>query len=254
MAYTRPQQAIWRGARTAGEFSPLDIPDLLLWLRADLGITKDGSDKVSLWEDQSGNGWDAAQATAARQPLWVANVTNGQPALRFDGVTSLRYMEGALVWAFSNSAATLMAVTSTNSLANNAGIFDSTDDPIPPGTTNVGLMLLNQGNRIARAGDVNNGVGYGVATTDPIVNFGRAAVTGVNAGTVKIYEGATEQGSDGVVNPISRNIVNYRIGRLFQDVFHMDGDYFELAVYSRALDVATEIAQLDAYATARYGL
>ena len=51
--------------------------------RADLGITKDGSNLVSNWADQSGNGDDIAEAT--NKPLYVANLVNGQPAIRFDG-------------------------------------------------------------------------------------------------------------------------------------------------------------------------
>lgn len=50
-----------------------------------LGITKDGSDLVATWADQSGNGRDLTQATGASKPLWVASQFNGQPILRFDG-------------------------------------------------------------------------------------------------------------------------------------------------------------------------
>ena len=41
---------------------------------------------VSRWHDQSGNGNDAIQATAARQPLLMAGALNGHPVVRFDGV------------------------------------------------------------------------------------------------------------------------------------------------------------------------
>ena len=72
------------GASAAGiAFAPTDIAGLALWLRADLGITKDGSDLVATWADQSGNARDATEAT--NQPLWVANQANGNPIVRFDG-------------------------------------------------------------------------------------------------------------------------------------------------------------------------
>jgi hypothetical protein len=59
--------------------------DLLLWLRADAGAdTLNGT--VSRWHDQSGNGNDAIQTTTSRQPLLVANILNGKPVIRFDGL------------------------------------------------------------------------------------------------------------------------------------------------------------------------
>lgn len=61
------------------------ISGLRVHLRADLGITKDGSDLVSAWADQSGNGLDFTQATGANQPLWLATSGTGQPTVRFDG-------------------------------------------------------------------------------------------------------------------------------------------------------------------------
>ena len=53
--------------------------------RADLGITKDGSDLVSAWADQSGNDDHLANPTA-NKPLWVDNQVNGYPIVRFNGV------------------------------------------------------------------------------------------------------------------------------------------------------------------------
>jgi hypothetical protein len=59
-------------------------PNLQLWLRSDDGVdTLNGT--VSNWHDQSGNGNDAIQSMAYRQPLLVNNELNGKPVLRFDG-------------------------------------------------------------------------------------------------------------------------------------------------------------------------
>ena len=49
------------------------------------GVTTDASSAVSLWEDQSPNGFDATQAAAESMPKLVANAINAKPALRFDG-------------------------------------------------------------------------------------------------------------------------------------------------------------------------
>jgi len=44
-----------------------------------------GSGYIVTWYDQSGNGYDATQTTAASQPLYVSSGQNGRPVLRFDG-------------------------------------------------------------------------------------------------------------------------------------------------------------------------
>src|SRR6185369_7700007 len=58
---------------------------LQLWLKADAGVTATAG-KVTAWQDQSGKGNNATQATADLSPLLVPNAINGKPVLRFDGV------------------------------------------------------------------------------------------------------------------------------------------------------------------------
>lgn len=62
---------------------------MVFWLRADAGITKDGSDRVSQWDDQSGTGdsnKNVTQAVAGSKPLWNASSANfnNLPTLTFD--------------------------------------------------------------------------------------------------------------------------------------------------------------------------
>ena len=56
----------------------------LIWCRADVGITLNGS-TVSGWADQSGNGNNLTQGTASLQPTWVEDGLNEYPELSFDG-------------------------------------------------------------------------------------------------------------------------------------------------------------------------
>jgi len=65
---------------------PRQIPSigLCLWLKADAGVTLNGS-TVSRWADQSGKGNDAIQTETQRQPSLVRNALNRLPVLRFDG-------------------------------------------------------------------------------------------------------------------------------------------------------------------------
>jgi len=51
---------------------PSDISDLVVWLRADSGVTFDiATQQVSAWTDYSGNSNSVAQATSASQPLRI---------------------------------------------------------------------------------------------------------------------------------------------------------------------------------------
>jgi alpha-tubulin suppressor-like RCC1 family protein/Ca2+-binding RTX toxin-like protein len=84
------------------------VDGLLLWLRADAGVSKDSSGYVSKWLDQSGNGRDVSQTTSANQPQWVSDAANGQPVIRFDG--SNDYLTGVTTSDFKPTNITVMAV------------------------------------------------------------------------------------------------------------------------------------------------
>lgn len=73
--------AIWQ----AKNGIPIPLAYLKLWLKADAGITLNGSN-VSAWADQSGNGYNAAQSSASLQPLFLANdpTANNKPTIHFN--------------------------------------------------------------------------------------------------------------------------------------------------------------------------
>lgn len=67
---------------------PTANPQLGLWLKADtLGLTL--NEPVAAWSDQTAYQHDFSQSTAAARPLYISNVINGKPAVRFDGVNDL---------------------------------------------------------------------------------------------------------------------------------------------------------------------
>jgi hypothetical protein len=63
-------------------WNPTKMDGLVAWYSADTGVTKVGS-AVTVWADQSGNGYDLIPATAVN-PTWSAIGINGKPALGFD--------------------------------------------------------------------------------------------------------------------------------------------------------------------------
>ena len=85
-------------------FTPTDVTGLTLWLDASEGITKDGSNLVSQWDDQSGNSNNVAQSTASFKPVWTDSELNGLPAVVFDGsndsMNKVNWSGGAISQAF----------------------------------------------------------------------------------------------------------------------------------------------------------
>lgn len=63
--------------------APEEIDGLVVWLRADTAPFANGQ-AVTTWQDASGRGNHASQATASQRPTFVANAINGQPALSFN--------------------------------------------------------------------------------------------------------------------------------------------------------------------------
>jgi len=58
---------------------------LALWLKADAGVTANGSGNVSQWVDQSPSGHIATQTTGTNEPQLVSDAATGKPALQFSG-------------------------------------------------------------------------------------------------------------------------------------------------------------------------
>ena len=76
-----------------------------LWDAAQ-GVTKDGADNVSQWNDISGNNRNFTQTTGGDQPLFVADVgadLNNKPAISFVGGASNDWMEIASTAFYSTS-------------------------------------------------------------------------------------------------------------------------------------------------------
>jgi len=64
---------------------PTAISGCVMWLDAEFSeIDRDGSNGVIQWKGVGG-GPVAVQTTAVNRPLYVTNVMNGKPAIRFDG-------------------------------------------------------------------------------------------------------------------------------------------------------------------------
>ena len=87
---------VWRRPLSEMIASTIPTDSLQMWLKADEGVTMNGS-TVSSWIDQSGDNNDAIQTNTSRQPLLVANTLNGKPVISFDGLNDKLGFTGSTV-------------------------------------------------------------------------------------------------------------------------------------------------------------
>jgi len=88
---------------------PLQISDCQLWLNAGLGVTYDGSDLISAWADQSGNG-NHATASGTSRPKFIASsaLFNNEPTVEFDGIND--FLTGTIIPNLNTSDFTIFIV------------------------------------------------------------------------------------------------------------------------------------------------
>ncbi|HIO72081.1 MAG TPA: PKD domain-containing protein, partial [Flavobacteriales bacterium] len=123
IAYNLCNDSITSTSRRFTVFDPAFIGGNQLWLAADIGVTQDISNNVSLWSDQSVNGNDAQQLTGSMQPVFVDSVIHTKPVLRFDGGDDV--LEGGVIAGLDSSSFTLYIVSSgaTQAVDDFANIF-----------------------------------------------------------------------------------------------------------------------------------
>lgn len=113
---------------------------LVLWLRADVGVTLT-SGVVSAWADQSPSHTDATQELQRSQPVLLAEGISGHPAILFDGADDFLQIGKGFVQDTRNiTIFTIAQATSTDTCS---AIFEASNGPeiddISLGTDNGNL-------------------------------------------------------------------------------------------------------------------
>ena len=201
---------------------PVPTAGLQVWMRADAGITLNGtSSSVSAWSDQSGNGNDAAQASSGNMPTLTANSLNGLPSVHFDGSSGYLNLPN---FASGFTAGEMFVVLRTGSYN---------------GSTTAGFIQMGN----------TSGTGASYPSGGQVIdNFGSSSL--YYTGTVPIdltqwhlYDVSSQPGGwvnrfNSVVNYISAtNVVGFPtspdIGLSGSNYFN--GDIAEILIYNRTL-------------------
>ena len=112
--WTLAQRAANATGGTAWAPSDVTSGTLKAWFKADAGISVANGAAIPQWDDQSGNGRHATQATAADRPIYRTNRLNGLPGVEFVSSDSL-----VTALTASETDETVMAVVDMDSAATN---------------------------------------------------------------------------------------------------------------------------------------
>lgn len=107
----------WSPVDATEELSPLEIPGLRCWFRADSLTLLDGA-TVQTWTDSSGNGLDASQSVPANRPTFKTGIINGLPVVYFDD--SNDYLETPSITMSRQSLTVAGVIAYPSNVATNA--------------------------------------------------------------------------------------------------------------------------------------
>lgn len=247
--------------------TPLQIPDLGLWLRADAATVlnsiapnvacTDGQ-AVRRWMDQSGNGRHFDQSTAANQPLLRTSGINGQPAIDFDGINDLLSQLTGLDMTNNAAALSVFAVAKADSATVSASefIFQISDGTATLSSrASINRVTGNQDQIGGRRVDGSSfaSVNPSAATTAAKILSARFEFSGAN------LDGFAD-GSETVLNPFqtagntsATDALSTQIGARSDASNPFPGLIAEVLVYPRALTDA-EVWTMHRYLSLRYGI
>jgi hypothetical protein len=100
----------------SGITSPLDVDSLFYWYAADVGVTTNNN-KVTQWNDLSGNGHHVTQADTSKAPTYSATGgPNSRPTMTFDGTND--FLASAAHFWGSDDITVIVVYKHTNATSN----------------------------------------------------------------------------------------------------------------------------------------
>jgi len=196
--------------------------DLVLWVRADSGVTQDGSGFVSSWVNLAPGGGNVVQATNSYQPKLITGQVNGKPVIRFDG--SDDHMESPSITM--GPGVTVITVIKTTTTARQRFISDQ----------NYLIYGFENNALFSYGGNGGGWNGGGSSVSVPINQFNIVAMThdgstsrGYVNGTTTANLAYARSSHTGPVQIGAYNLPGYGIGEMFA------GDVAEILIFNKLL-------------------
>jgi hypothetical protein len=225
----------------SGFVDPTSLPNLLLWLRGDKGVTLNAAN-VSAWADQSGTGdanKNAAQSTAINQPGYTASdaAYSNQSTLSFSGS---QWLDGVGLWAVAASQPTTIYVVGEQ-ISSDSAYFTG-------GAAGSRQALVQDTGDVWSMYAGNAFVDGTTHTTSP-----SCACAIFNGASSAIYSGASFAAAQGSGNAGASSLTQTSVGALVGGVAKMVGKIAEIVIYSGTHSAGSR-AQLRSYFLSRYGI
>lgn len=249
-----PLAAARAGVRRA-PFLPTQLTSLGLWLdAAQITGAADGA-AVATWQDRSGNAWDAAQVTLAKQPIYRASgallTPSGRPVVQFDGISSQLDCSAGSSSIQGQSVFVVARVTSFP--ANTDPTYTFVGSTAPGG---LALQLTATGTAIRMEDDNTSGI-YSTSYNPGTALFRQYSCmffANGSTGSQHIFADGTEVGVGNTL-PTALSGTNFRrIGGAGSATSskYLTGAIAEVVIYTRLL-ASAERQQVEAYLRAKHG-
>jgi hypothetical protein len=235
----------WRVATyvTRAIASPLELSDCAMWFDASQGITLDGSNNVSQWDDSSGNARHIAQAAANQRPGYSLSnpLFGGKATVDWTTVGGSIYLERGSADNLSQPLTVITCGLCSNTGATNIGYF------VNASGSDFSFQRLN-----ASIWQFFNGGGVTVPFAPPDVNepfvITCAAVPTVRDSIVNLNRARMGRGGGGTAQ-----MTTLRLGSMYNGFqsSNWNGSIAEFIVYRRRL-VEGEITAAETYLQRKY--
>ncbi|MBX2977120.1 MAG: T9SS type A sorting domain-containing protein [Ignavibacteriaceae bacterium] len=215
---------------------------LVLWLRADKGITS-SSGSVSGWDDISSSNNNASQNTSANQPSIAENVINGNPALNFNGISSKLTLPTSISMGIQSNPYEMFIVAKSSSgdvqflIAGGANEHFEYHLNGAAGARFIPVTSFYLDKEIA--GSYTNGNAH-VFSAKASISGGAVSVDGI--------EGGTSSSS-----LLSSNGSSLLLGARSDNSYYLNGSIAEVILYNSNLSLSDR-STVEQYLAARYGI
>jgi hypothetical protein len=209
---------------------------------------------VSLWPDKTGNGNSMVQATAAKQPLFVASsALNGQPAVRMTS-SGTKYVLGTMASRYTGSTITVIMIGSPT-YASGGRIISCYTIGVSDDFTNTTSFMAFCGAATVQAADRNGGsIG---SQTIPTMASGLPGVFSARMDGAHCTLRLSGTDASAVATSGALGIDHFSFGVGWQSSaiadFCAQLDLCEWLIYDHALS-SSEWTAVSAYTTPRFGV
>ena len=236
---------------------PSDISDLVIWLRADSGVTFDiATQQVSSWADYSGNSNSLAQVTSASQPLRIGyDGANDKARINFNGTSHiLTSNNNAPITANDFTILSVFKYTDLDNSSQRVFSIREATDRVIFGLDSSGRIFFkavdddnNQGQVLSGASELMSDFNIAMAQCKKISGGSELTVQFNNNASQTTTVANFNNNDDGFDDAI------FTIGNIsiLSTVTYFKGDLCELIVFNRALNT-TELATVKDYLNNKY--